>query len=199
MQAKNKNEFDQADEDGGSYPVTAVIDVDNLPEVEAVSGLMKFRGDLIRQYHNGAMSLLERMDRGGQNNTEQMVMEMVREVIRETDHLLGNELVATQNGNIRDASVISGKRAEVLQTAIKAVQAKQLMEKEGGIGVDPDSPSMGVVFKFFLYKVKIVFQNMGFDSELSDTFFRMYKDEMKDWRKELKADLEDQQQTGSEN
>ncbi len=138
------------------------------------------------------------MERDGQNSTEKLVMEMVREVIRETDHLLGNELVATQNGNIRDASVISGKRAEVLQIAMKAVQAKQAMEQSGGIGVDVDSPSMGVVFRFFLSKVRVIFQNMGFDSELCDTFFRMYKEEMKNWRKELKAELEAKANVGME-
>ena len=110
-------------------------------------------------------------------------------MVRESDHLLGNELVATQNGDLRDASVISYKRAEVLEKAIKAAQARMEFERESGI--DLDSPSMMVVFRFFMSKVKDVFAKMGMDSEANDVFFRMLGDEMENWKRELHEKLEE--------
>jgi len=182
-------EFSVADKDGDVSLPTVVSQSSDLSQVDNVEGVMKFRSELVKSYHQGAVSLLDRMERNGCNSTEQLVMEMIREVIRETDNLLGNQLIATQNGNLRDASIISSKRAEVFQSAIKAMQTKQAMEKDGSIGLDVNSPSMTVVFRFFMSKVRSILMSMNFDSELSDTFFRMFKDVMKDWRKELTAEI----------
>jgi hypothetical protein len=194
-----ENEFTQADEEvgiGDSAENQLVVaermneeEASNLPAQIVDTGMVGFRNGLLTDYHKGVPSLLDRMERSGKSNPENMVQEMIREVIQESDHLLGNELVATNNGNLRDASIISGKRAEVLSTAIKAVQAKKAMEG-GGIGVDVDAAAMQVVFRFFLDKTRKVFMSMEFDSEMKDTFFRMFKEAMKNWRKELRAELE---------
>jgi hypothetical protein len=180
-----KTEFDTADEEGGEVKPVKII-----PESQG-TGLMGYRDGLVQRYHNGAASLLSRMEKEGCNSAEQLVMALVREVIGETDHLLGNELIATENGNIRDASVISGKRSEVLQAAIKAVQTKQALEKEGmSTAVDVDSPSMVVVFKFFMSKVKSCFSRMCMDDEMCNTFFQTWKMQTQAWKKELKAEID---------
>jgi len=112
---------------------------------------------------------------------------LVDEVIKETDNLLGNELIALQGGNLRDNTIISEKRATVLAQAIKAVQAKQLFEQEHGL--DLDSPSMKVVFMFFMSKAKATFAKLNYKPEVSDVFFRNLAASLDNWKKELREEL----------
>jgi len=181
----NGKEFGAAGDQGG-------VALANRPQgvSAAIPGnVVAYRDDLVQKYHGGAFGLIERLEKTGQVDILSLAMALIQEMVRESDHLLGNELVATQNGDLRDASVISYKRAEVLEKAIKAAQARMEFERESGI--DLDSPSMMVVFRFFMSKVKDVFAKMGMDSEANDVFFRMLGDEMENWKRELHEKLEE--------
>jgi len=195
-QEKEETQEEELDPINNAIETEAVVVTENpnLPAVKESSvpsvppsNMMEMRGNLVRDYHRGSQCLAERLQAEGKNNMEQMVMALVDEVIKETDSLLGNELLATHEGNLRDASVISYKRAEVLEKAIKAVQTKQAFDKEHG--VDVEAPAMRTVFRFFMKKVKYVFAQLGYDDEASDTFFRSLGEAMEGWKKELKEDL----------
>lgn len=180
----NEDEFQKADVEAGvGMEVLPPQDVkSSLPS--PVSDVIRVRSQLVSEYHKGAPSLADRLRKAGREDVESLIVAMIDEVIQETDHLLGNELIATHNGELRDASVISFKRAEVLEKAIRAVQTKQQLEKQGGI--DVDSPSMMVIFRFFLSKAKDTFTRMGVDSEINDLFFRMFGEVTENWKKELR-------------
>jgi len=154
-----------------------------------VDGMVAHRQALVRAYHGGSKSLVEKLNTEDKSDMANLVMALVDEVIGETDNLKGNELIATEDGNLRDASIISFKRAEVLEKAIKAVQTKQVFDKETGI--DVSSPQMQAVFRFFMRKVKIVFQRMGYEDEACDTFFEYLGIAMEGWQKELQSELEE--------
>lgn len=158
-----------------------------LPAVP--SNMLEQREYLVKKYYDGKDGLAEKLEIEGRNNIEMMVMALVDEVIKETDNLLGNGLLAIEQGDLSSASVISAKRAEVLEKAIKAVQTKQIFDKE--CGIDVESPSMRVVFRFFMTKVKITFDKLGFGTEASDAFFRELSEQMKNWQKELKIEIDE--------
>jgi hypothetical protein len=179
----DNDEFVSADREAG----VAVIPPGSGGTPLVVGSRAAFRNTLVEQYHKGSKSLVERLKKDNKADAESLLICLIDEVIGESDHLLGNELVATENGDLRDASVISYKRAEVLEKAIKAVQARNQVEKESG--VDLDSPSMMVVFRFFMFKVKETFKKMGISDEQSDIFFRTLGEEMEDWKKELREQL----------
>jgi len=157
----------------------------NMP---AVGSVAKYRKDLVQEYHGGVTSLVERLRSSDNNDAQAIIVTLINEVFQETNNLLGNHLIATENGELRDASVISFKRAEVLEKAIKAIQSKYLLEKESGI--DIDSPSMTVVFRFFMSKAKAVFQRMEMPDEQIDLFFSNFGDMMENWKKELREEFE---------
>lgn len=180
----DRDEFAEADAAAGR---TGVAVLPRRPTHIAGKSMRDYRAELVREHHKGASSLVERLRKESGGDAESLLVALLDEVIGESDHLLGNELVATENGELRDASVISFKRAEVLEKAIKAVQAKHQVEKENG--VDLDSPSMMVVFRFFMAKVKETFSKMGVGEEQSDIFFRTLGEEMEDWKKSLREQL----------
>jgi len=177
------DDFKQADQEA------ALIHVDAKQMQHSATNMMEHRAELIKQYHNGASSLAERLACQHQNNIEHLILALVDEIVKEGDHLLGNELLAGENGDLRDSTIISAKRAEVLEKAIKAAQTKMAFDKDHGI--DIESPAMRVVFKYFMKKVKEVFRYLQYSDEASDTFFRTLKQSMELWQKELKQELDD--------
>jgi len=179
-----EDDFEKMQEDcGTSTEVMAPQPADIIP-----GGTSEYRDQLIRKYHKGAASLVQRLRDDGVSDNEGVLLALIEEVFKETDNLLGNGLIATENGEIQTSSVISFKRAEVLEKAIKAVQSKQQFEKESG--VDVDSPSMVVIFKYFFGKVKDVFDLMDLPDEQRDLFFRTLGEETENWKKELREEFE---------
>jgi hypothetical protein len=184
---EEKNEFDKADI---TFPLQTTQAVEVLPPDKlnhVPHDVVEHRDQLVKKYHNGVSSLSERLKLEGKDNIESLVTALIDEVIKETDNLLGNELIATQNGSLRDATIISEKRAAVLAQVIKAAQAKQLFEKEHGI--DLDSPSMRIVFQYFMGKVRKTFKNLNYQDEVSDVFFRNLGASMDNWKKELREEI----------
>jgi hypothetical protein len=155
---------------------------------QPISDVIKFRTELVKGHYNGSSSLASKLKDDGKEDVESLLVAMLDEIIGESDNLLGNGLVATHNGDLRDASVISFKRAEILEKAIKAVQAKQQIEKQSGI--DVDSPAVFIIFRFFMAKARDAFVHMGVGNEINDLFFRTFGDVTQDWKKELKQQFE---------
>lgn len=185
------DEFDRADTEAGVMTAEAVLEIPVMREQSLpapMNDLVQFRDDLVKRHHSGSVSLLDRLRESGGEDSESLMLALIDQLIGETDHLLGNELVATQNGELRDASIISYKRIEGLEKAIKAVQAKRQFEKESGI--DLDSPSMMVIFRFFMSKTSDTLVKMGMDPEFRDVFFTAIGVEMESWKKDLREQFD---------
>jgi hypothetical protein len=176
------DEFQQMDAEAGVM-VQAPAPTDVIP-----GGTLEYREQLIKKYHQGAKSLADRLREEGVNDNDSIVIALINEVMKETDNLLGNHLVAAENGNLRDASVISFKRGELLEKVVKSVLTKQKFAAESEI--DLDSPAMLVIFKYFMQKVKDVFERMETPAEQSDIFFRSLGEETENWKKELRAEFD---------
>ena len=191
------DEFRDADEEAQVLEAEVISSVPSVIEDEGIMSLdssstphniMELRERLIKKYHKGATGLLERLRNEGKDSLDDIIVNLVDEVISETDSLKGNEQVALHHGNLRDASIISFKRAEVLEKAIRAVQTKQEFERERGL--DLDSPQMKVVFQYFMDKCQKVLLKMGYGKDANDIFFRGLFEEMKDWQKEIRVEVE---------
>jgi len=165
---------------------SSLVKNDKAPE-----SMIEFRDSLVKDYY-GADGFVERVKNKEQSgDLKDLILEVVWEIFKESDNLLGNSLIAMHNSDIVTSSAISDKRIEALGKAAKALQAKLMLEGEAGINID--SPAMMVVFHFFMNKVKDVIVKMKIGDEFSDEFFRELGDSMMDWKKELKRDLKDMQ------
>jgi isopropylmalate/homocitrate/citramalate synthase len=178
-------EFDIADREAGVTGELVTTPPKNANGAVQPVNAVEYRAQLISRYHQGAKGLVDKLRTSGHNDAEALLLSLINEVIQETDHLLGNELVATENGELRDASIISFKRAEVLEKAIKAVQSKHQLEREQGL--DLDSPAMMVVFRYFMSKVKTALVKANAPDDMSDLFFRTLSDAMADWKRDLRV------------
>lgn len=195
------DDFEKADAQAGVTPGAKVEVMAPERKNTAITGrtsdIMVYRQQLIEQYHDGAANIFQRLKEAGQDDRNAVVLALIDELIRETDHLLGNELVATQNGELRDASVISVKRSEVLEKAIIRLQLKQEADKSRGMDIDVDSSEMKAVFRFFLAKVKECFEKMNMGNEVSDLFYKTFADATEDWKREIREYLEETSRSGA--
>lgn len=179
-------EFDK--DFGKEFPI-ANVDAEIVPSKEVPEDMLEYRDQLLREYNDGNSGLIDRLTKEGKTNVESLVMALANEIIAETDNLKANELIAMKNGNLRDATIISDKRAGVLAMAIKSLQAKQTFDRDNGI--DLDSPSIEIIFQFFMRKTKGVFEELKFDSEQIDIFFQTLGVFLENWKKELQSEIDD--------
>lgn len=150
-----------------------------------LSGVMKHRNKLVKNYHGGFASLSEKMKN---DSASDLVTAIIQEIAKESDALLGNELIATENGELKDASVMSVKRADVLEKIIKAWQTKQQLEKDNGI--DVESPSMIIVFKYFMNALRIIMDQLEYDGDEQNIFFSKLGNEMGNWKRDIKNQID---------
>ena len=141
------------------------------------------RDGKIADAYNGSGSVCSRMS-DPESSVEEIMQALLYEFAREIDKLAGNERLAIDNGEIERATVISVKRAEVIDKMVKAFMSKK--EFDSTTSIDVESPSMRVVFHFFLQKCQESFDKSGMSSEVSNLFFRNLTEVMANWKKELK-------------
>jgi len=181
------DDFQKADAEATIFTDVEKPTDDRMLVTKPTNDIIEFRRQLVEQYHGGASGFLSKFKMDGTEDIDAVLMSILQEVIKESDHLLGNELLATSDGLLRDASVMSFKRTEILEKVIKAIQTKQQVDKQSGI--DVDSPSMMIVFRYFLSKVKKTFEKIGMPDEQNNLFFRAFGDETMNWKKELRENF----------
>lgn len=179
------DDFEKMDSEAG---VSTAELITATPGNIVPGGTLDYRDQLVKKYHGGAKSIRERLQKDGNSGGESLLLALIDEVLKETDNLLGNHLVAAESGNLRDASVISYKRAEVLEKAFKAYQSKQQFESENAI--DVESPSMMIIFRFFMSKIQEVFDRQEVPAEQRDVFFRTLGEVTDNWKRELREEFE---------
>jgi hypothetical protein len=196
MSDDKPNDFEKADAERASMengtlsvePPSALLPSrrsNDLPVED--NHITELRQSLIEKYH-GASGLIAKLERAGKIDAQSRLASLIDEVITETDHLLGNELIVTRNGELRDASIISFKRTEALEKAAKMVQAKMVSDKAGG-DFDINAPEIATIFRFFLMKARDTLDHIGVNADMKDLFFRKFGELTEEWQKELKTVL----------
>ena len=141
------------------------------------------RDGKIAAAYKGSSSVCSRME-NPDSSVEEIMQALLYEFAREIDKLAGNERLAIDNGEIEKATVISVKRAEIIDKMVKAFMSKK--EFDSSTSIDVESPSMRVIFRFFLEKCQESFEKSGMSAEVSNLFFRNLTDVTTNWKKDLK-------------
>ena len=163
---------------------TTVVVADKIDLTrQNTSDKLSYHEKRIREHYNGD-SLTDQIN-NDEINTETLIRCLLLEMAREIDNLAGNRVIATENGDIESSTIISAKRSEMVDRTIKAIMTKK--EFEASTSIDVESPSMRVVFQYFLEKCQESFNKAGMNSEISDVFFRNFNDICGGtWKKDIK-------------
>lgn len=159
----------------------------NLTPASKKQDILSERTDLVKKYYGESSSFFEKLKKsqGTGENIDELVGIIIEEIAKESDNLLGNSLIFTKDGNLHDASVISVKRADMLETLTKVLQRKKEMFIISS-KIDYDSP----VFKIFqiicFEKLTAILDALTLDVEMKQLIVSRWVDSMKDWQKEIK-------------
>lgn len=166
-------------------PSTEIIQPEVMTAVEKKSDLsaVSLREQKIKEHYQGGLTLSEKIRSEGLS-VEELLQSLISEYCREVDNMAGNQILATENGLNESSSVISAKRVEMIDRLFKAMMTKK--EFENTSSIDVDSPSMKVIWRYFMVKCQESFTKAGFKTEVSDIFFRTLTEVMADWRKDIK-------------
>jgi hypothetical protein len=148
------------------------------------SAQILLRDDKISSHYGGVDKTLANRANSGDFSGEELLRLLVTELFREVDNLAGAQVMATENSDLQASTIISTKRTEIIDRAIKAIMHKKEFEAQNSI--DVESPSMFIIFKFFLEKCSESFNLAVLNDDTKNPFFHAFNEVTKEWKKELK-------------
>ena len=107
-----------------------------------------------------------------------------------TEDLQGASLLLENEGNLKDASAISIKRADLLKLVSDIVSKKRELSQRSG-EVDLNSPAFCIFQKLCFDKMVESMEELKIESEMVNLLLTRWQAKMKDWGKELKRALKD--------
>ena len=162
---------------------------DGLTSIKATTDVFSLKQELLEAYYKGHDSIISKIKKNPNGDSiETLITVVMEELLGETDNLKGNELIFTQDGKLHDASTISVKRAEILDTVSKVLMRKRdLMAKSGD--VDLDSPVFQLFQTICFDALKESMMNLKFDDEMKQVIISKWGENMSDWKDELASRL----------
>ena len=167
------------------------VEVDQGEELTPVksSDFIVLREELVKKYHKTSESLFDKIqNRPDGSNVEIIINTVLEELIKETDNLLGNELTLMQSGHIRDSSVVSVKRSDVLSIVSRVAARKHELSTLNG-SVDLNAPAFQLFQQLCFDKLVVVLDKLNVDPELKQLVALKWGEEMENWDKEMKYKL----------
>lgn len=162
--------------DGGNNLVT--ID-------DANSGISDVKDKMVKRHYGEERSLVDRISKADGSSIESVINAAIIEIAKESENLLGNELIFTENNNLHDASAVAVKRAEILEKIVTVVGKKmEIMSRSNS--VDLNSPVFQVFQQICVDKLKEALGFLDIDNDLKQLIVIKWGDSMVDWEKELK-------------
>lgn len=142
------------------------------------------REALVDKHYGAEIRLSQRM-KGDGSKIDGIINSALEELVKESENLLGNELVLMQAGQVRDSSIISVKRSDVLDTLTKVAQRKYDILSSMS-NVDLNSPVFQIFQQICVDNLVLSMKENGVISEMRQLILNKFADLMKTWDKELK-------------
>lgn len=179
---KNEDDFTEVEmvEDGSELVKSSLSSV-----VRKSDDVFEVRKELIEK-HSGF--LYEKV-KGRREDADQILSVVIDEIIKETDNLLGNSLIFTQEGKLHDASTVSVKRSEILETLTRVLQKKRDLFSNSGV-VDYNSPVFKVFQMVCFEKLTSVLDSLNMDNEQKKIIVSKWVESMSDWQKDVKMRMD---------
>lgn len=153
--------------------------------------LSTHRKKLLTSYRQEKQSIMDKVKGSPSPVSSDALMNLlIEEILDETETLLGNSLVLTEDGNLHDATSVTVKRADLLKAIADIVaKKKELNQKDGD--VDLNSPAFMIFQKLCFDKLMLVLDELGLDNELIQLILSKWAGCMKEWGREVMNELKE--------
>ena len=170
---------------GGKQLFTGVGD-----ELQPVDGVdyLDIRQKLVDSYRRKRGTLLARVASStGDNSVDSIITSVIAELAQETENLLGNEIMMMTAGQVDKASVVSVKRADVLDVLSKVAIRRK--EAASSSAIDLNSPVFQMFQQLCFEKLTEAMGEMTFTPEERQLLVSKWMSKMNNWVKELRERL----------
>ena len=160
-------------------------DIDK-PEIDG--DIISYRKKLVEQYRRNRRGIKDLL-RNGRLSIDDTLMLIAEEILEESESLLGNELITTEDGDLEKATSISVKRTDVLKS-VADILAKKRELNQRDADVDLNGPAFMIFQKMCFDKMTAVLEELNFDKEMVHLILSKWVNKLQNWGKELKIELE---------
>lgn len=150
--------------------------------------VVSYRNQVIKEYRANRGGIKSAINRTG-TTVDEMMMVIAEEILEESEVLLGNELITTEEGDIDKATNISVKRASVLKTVADILARKREINQKDA-DVDLNGPAFQVFQRLCFEKMTATLEELNFDKEMISLVLSKWAEKLMNWGKELKAELD---------
>ena len=158
------------------------------PAVSQMRGIKKQMLEAYRQENAGILEKLEKSPAG--YNTDQLLNLIIEEMLNTTEDLQGTSLVMESEGNLKDASSVTVKRADLLRLIAEIVSRKKELHQRTG-ELDLNSPAFFMFQRLCFEKMVEAFESLNVDGEMVNSVLSVWQDKMRNWDKDLREMLKD--------
>ena len=141
--------------------------------------------ELLKTYYDGDSGLIQKMMKNPDgNNLDSLLNCVVVEMLKDSDDLLGNRIILTQQKNLQDANDVTAKRASLLSKVAEISLKKQEINAKTQ-DVDLNSPAFFLFQQICFDKLKDTLVEMQMPDEKIQVVVMKWAEKMKNWDKVL--------------
>lgn len=160
---------------------------DDLQPVDGVD-YIDIRERLVDAYRRKRGTILSRVAvTTGDNSVDTIITAVIQELAQETENLLGNEIMMMTAGQVDKASVVSVKRADVLDVLSKVAIRRK--EAASSSAVDLNSPAFQLFQSLCFEKLTESMEEMKISPEERQLLISKWSTKLQNWMKELRERL----------
>ena len=166
---------------------------ENLPAVR------KMKLGILREFRRGTPGIVDGVvETGAGYDTDILFKNIIKDLLIGTEDLLGTSLLLEAQGDIKDASAILVKRADLLRLITDIILRQKELQQRGG-ETDYNSPAFRLFQKLCFEKLIEALETLNVDNALSSMILKEWQKGMADWDRELRRMVKEQEQEAAEN
>lgn len=150
--------------------------------------VISYRNKVIERYRQNRRGINDLLQ-GGSLTIDDTLLLIAEEILAESEALLGNGLIMTEDGDLEKATNISVKRTDVLKSVADILAKKRELNQKDA-DVDLNGPAFMIFQKMCFDKMTDTLEELNFDKEMVQLVLSKWVDKLKNWGKELKKELE---------
>ena len=141
--------------------------------------------ELLSEYYGDSKSLIDKMTKNPDGSTIDAILSSVMfEILKDSDDLLSNRIILTQQKNLHEANDITSKRSMLLAKVAEISLKKQEINSRTQ-DVDLNSPAFSFFQQICFDKLKDTLMEMQMQDEKIQVVIMKWAEKMKNWDKIL--------------
>ena len=156
--------------------------------------LSQLKQDLLREYRKSNPSIIEGVQESNTGfDADALFRNIIKDLVNGTESLMGTSLLMEAQGELRDASAVAIKRADLLRLIADILsRQKELHQKAGE--VDFNAPPFRLFQKLCLDKLIESLAALKVDNEMVTLILKEWQGRMSEWDKDLKKMIKEEEE-----